>query len=145
MRLKNIQIIWKMQKVSKNKIFLPCHSSVRWSNPGDFLKAQFVIFRCQKYVKKGYIEMRKWIYFVPLKSVLGRSILHYWPCWLFQLTTSNCNFFCYFYNDLSIFNHRISRVTTVLKTALLSRSKCSWNIFFEWYISKPVKLSNRFQ
>ena len=24
-----------------------------------FLKSQFVIFRCQKYVKKGYIEMRK--------------------------------------------------------------------------------------
>ena len=22
--------------------------------------------------------MRKWIYFVPLKSVLGSSILHYW-------------------------------------------------------------------
>ena len=54
MRLKNIQIIWKMQnkKCLKNKIFLPCHSSVKWSDPGDFLKAQFVIFRCQKYVKK---------------------------------------------------------------------------------------------
>ena len=39
--------------MSENKIFLPCHSSVKWSNPGDFLKAQFVIFRCQKYVKKG--------------------------------------------------------------------------------------------
>ena len=42
-----------------NEIFLPCHSSVKWSDPGDFLKAQFVIFRCQKYVKKGYMEMRK--------------------------------------------------------------------------------------
>ena len=64
MRLKNIPIIWKIQnkKCLKNKIFLPCHSSVKWSNPGDFLKAQFVIFRCQMYVKKGYIEMRKWIY-----------------------------------------------------------------------------------
>ena len=38
--------------MSKNKIFLHCHSSVKWSDPGDFLKAQFVIFRCQKYVKK---------------------------------------------------------------------------------------------
>ena len=36
-----------------------CHSSVKWSDPGDFLKAQFVIFRCLKYVKKGYMEMRK--------------------------------------------------------------------------------------
>ena len=27
--------------------------------PGDFLKAQFVIFRCEKYVEKGYMEMRK--------------------------------------------------------------------------------------
>ena len=48
-----------MKKCLKNKIFLPCHSGVKWSNPGDFLKAQFVIFRCQKYVKKGYMEMRK--------------------------------------------------------------------------------------
>ena len=63
--------------MSKNKIFLPCHSSIKWSNPGDFLKAQFVIFMCRKYVKKGYIEMRKLIYLVPLGSVLGRSILHY--------------------------------------------------------------------
>ena len=63
--------------MSKNKIFLPCHSSVKWSNPGDFLKAQFVIFRCQKYVKKGYMEMTKKIYLETLKSVLGCSILHY--------------------------------------------------------------------
>ena len=61
----------------ENKIFLPCHSSVKWSSPGDFLKAQFIIFSCQKYVKKGYMEMRKWIYLVPLKSVLGRCISHY--------------------------------------------------------------------
>ena len=33
--------------------------SVKWSDPEDFLKAQFVIFRCQKYAKKGYIEVRK--------------------------------------------------------------------------------------
>ena len=62
--------------MSKNKIFLPCPSSLKWWNPGDVLKTQFVIFRCQKYVKKGYIEMRKWIYLVSLKSVLGHSILH---------------------------------------------------------------------
>ena len=37
--------------MSKNKI-LPCHSSVKWGNPGDFLQAQLVIFRCQKYAKK---------------------------------------------------------------------------------------------
>ena len=42
-----------MKKSLKNIIFLPCHSSVKWSNPGDFLKAQSVIFRCQKYVEKG--------------------------------------------------------------------------------------------
>ena len=65
------------KKVSKNKIFLPCHSSVKWSDPGDFLKAQFVIFRCQKYVKKGYMEMTKKNYLETLKIVLGRSILHY--------------------------------------------------------------------
>ena len=32
-----------------------------------------VIFRYQKYVKKGYME----IYLETLKSVLGGSILHY--------------------------------------------------------------------
>ena len=44
-----------MKKCLNNRIFLPCHSSVKWSNPGDFLKAQFVTFRCQKYAKKGYM------------------------------------------------------------------------------------------
>ena len=34
-----------------------------------------VNFRCQKHVKKGYIEMTKKIYLELLKSVLGRSIL----------------------------------------------------------------------
>ena len=29
------------------------YSSAKWSNPGNFLKARFVIFRCQKFVKKG--------------------------------------------------------------------------------------------
>ena len=32
---------------------------------------------CQKYVKKGYMEMGKWIYLQPLKSAPCRSILHY--------------------------------------------------------------------
>ena len=30
------------------------------------------IFRCQEYVKKGYVEMRKWIYLVPFLSAPGR-------------------------------------------------------------------------
>ena len=42
-----------------------------------FLKARFVIFRCQKYVKKGYIEMTKKITLSPLKGVLGCYISHY--------------------------------------------------------------------
>ena len=28
------------------------YSSVKWSDPGKLLKARFVIFRCQKYVKR---------------------------------------------------------------------------------------------
>ena len=68
-----------------NEIFLPCHSSVKWSDPGDFLKAWFVNFRCKNYVKKGYMEMTKTIYLEPLKSVLGRSTLHYFQ----QLLTSS--------------------------------------------------------
>ena len=50
--------------------------SAKMSDPGDFLKAQFVIFRCQKYVKKGYMEMGEQLYLGPLKSVLGRSVFH---------------------------------------------------------------------
>ena len=45
--------------MSKDKIFLPCLSCVKLSNPGDFLKAQFVIFRCQKHVKKRVYENEK--------------------------------------------------------------------------------------
>ena len=29
------------------------YRSVKWSDPGNFLKSQFVIFRGQKYVKEG--------------------------------------------------------------------------------------------
>ena len=29
----------KIKKCLKNKIFLPFHSSVKWSDPGNFLKA----------------------------------------------------------------------------------------------------------
>ena len=46
-----------------------------------FLKARFVIFRCQKYVKKGYIEMTKKIYLETLKKCAGP--LHFtllFPC-----------------------------------------------------------------
>ena len=37
-------------------------SNAKYCDLKDFLKAQFVIFRCQKYVKKGYIEMGKQLY-----------------------------------------------------------------------------------
>ena len=37
-------------------------SNIKYCDLKDFLKAQFVIFRYQKYVKKWYMEMRKWIY-----------------------------------------------------------------------------------
>ena len=39
--------------------FIAIVSSEKKSCPGNFLKARFVIFRCQKYVKKGQIEMTK--------------------------------------------------------------------------------------
>ena len=35
------------------------YSSVKWSDPGNFLKTRFVIFRCQKYVKKGTWKWKK--------------------------------------------------------------------------------------
>ena len=52
-------------------------SSLKQSDPGHFLKARFVTFRRQKYVKKGYMEMTKQFYLKTLKSVLGCSILHF--------------------------------------------------------------------
>ena len=51
-----------MLKISWPKwLFKYCKndSSGKWSDPGNFLKARFVIVRCQKYVKKEYIEMTK--------------------------------------------------------------------------------------
>ena len=46
-------------------------SNVKYCDLKDFLKAQFTIFRCQKYVKKGYMEMGEKLYLEPWKSVLG--------------------------------------------------------------------------
>ena len=34
------------------------NSNVKYSDLKDFFRAQFVNFVCQKYVKKGYMEMR---------------------------------------------------------------------------------------
>ena len=50
--------IYDLFEVSKMTIFnydlfKVSDSSGKWSDLGNFLKAQFVIFRCQKYVKKG--------------------------------------------------------------------------------------------
>ena len=42
------------------------YNEATWEN---FLKARFVIFKCQKYVKKGYIDMTKKIYLGTLKRV----------------------------------------------------------------------------
>ena len=36
-----------------------------------FLKSRFVIFRCHKYVKKGYIEMTKKSYLETFKKCPG--------------------------------------------------------------------------
>ena len=41
------------------------YNSVKYSDLKVFLKARFVISKCQKYVKKGYVEMKKTIYFEP--------------------------------------------------------------------------------
>ena len=123
--------------MSKNKIFLPCHSSVKWSNPGDFLKAQFVIFRCQKYVKKGYIEMRKWIYLVPLKSVLGCSSLHYY-LWMNEYSYMNIHDFLMWQLYFHIFS-----IADFLFTFFHSGYKCIglklWD--FDQHLLVTLKLS----
>ena len=50
--------------------------NVKYCDLKHFLKAQFIVFRCQKYVKKGYIEMGEQLYLEPLKSVPGHSVFH---------------------------------------------------------------------
>ena len=60
-----------------------------------FLKARFVIFRCQKYVKKEYMEMTKKIYLEPFKKCPG---LLYFPlltisflaCWFLKHDIWTC-------------------------------------------------------
>ena len=66
---KNWKII-KNEDIEKQKSLRIMNKIVYWSNMKysdlkDFSKAQFVIFRCQKYVKKGYMEMTKTIYLEP--------------------------------------------------------------------------------
>ena len=43
------------------------YSSGKWSDPVNFLNSIYN-FRCQKYVKKGYMEMTKKIYLETLKK-----------------------------------------------------------------------------
>ena len=46
--------------------------------PSVLFRISSVIFRCQKYVRKGYMEMTKKIYLETLKNALGRFILQYY-------------------------------------------------------------------
>ena len=46
--------------------YLNIVSSVKQGDLGDFLKARSVFFKCQKYVKKGFMEMGKQLYLEPL-------------------------------------------------------------------------------
>ena len=41
------------------------HSNVKYCHLKDFFRAQFVNFTCQKYVKKGYMEMGEQLYLEP--------------------------------------------------------------------------------
>ena len=73
------------------------------SNPGDFLKAQFVIFRCQKYVKKtvhgnGKINLPwafkncpRCLYFTLLCTILYFQF--FFSCLLFMLFVKYVNYF----------------------------------------------------
>ena len=68
---------YNIRLVGLNNYFYDVFSSMKQSDPENSLKAQFVIFRCQKYVKKVYMEMGEQLYLEPLKSVPSYSILHY--------------------------------------------------------------------
>ena len=52
-------------------------SSVKWSDPGHFLKSQGKFF-CHFHVPFFYIFLTSKIMDETLKSFLGRSILHYY-------------------------------------------------------------------
>ena len=54
-------------------------SSGKRRDPGSLPNALIYNFSGLKYIKKGYIEMTKKIYLGLLKSVLGRSVFHYFP------------------------------------------------------------------
>ena len=58
-------------------LFKVSDSGGKWSNPGNFLKARFVIFGCQKVCKKRVHRNDNKNYLETLKSVLGRSVFHY--------------------------------------------------------------------
>ena len=66
-----------MRVVALNNYLYDVFSSMKQSDPENSLKAQFTIFRCQKYVKKGYMEMGEQLYLEPLKSAPGHSVFHY--------------------------------------------------------------------
>ena len=40
-------------KKGSKRVYIKNNNSRKWSDPGNFSKSRFVIFRCQKYVKKG--------------------------------------------------------------------------------------------
>ena len=48
--------------------------------PRKLFKGSICNFQVSKICKKGHIEMTRKIYLEPLKSVLGRSISHYYLC-----------------------------------------------------------------
>ena len=153
MRLKNIQIISKIQNKkcleikSSYLVMVPCH--VKWSDPGDFLKAQFVIFRCQKYAKKGYMEMRKWIYIVPLKSVPGCSILHYFAYKLVAYNKKVCfikKIWKYIFKTNTIFGNQCARFTCNFRTIIRKvikeirkLSNCFWNSQTQTNVAEGIK------
>ena len=52
----------------------------------SFLRSRFVIFRCQKYVKKGYMEMTKKFYLKTFKKCAG------WLCFPLLTKFENAEF-----------------------------------------------------
>ena len=127
-----------------------------------FLKAQFVIFRCQKYVKKGYIETTKknlpwdfkkvsWIALFPT-TVLLNTYKHHHTKTLFIFTIfvslSRSRFICVYLCDLFfIFIFIFIMITYIIAWIQIHLHSCLFykNMSYYFWMITWIKNVNIFQ
>ena len=96
--------------------------------PSVLFRISSVIFGCQKYVEKGYIEMTKKNYLKTLKSALGRFILHY--CLAIHIESGNL-----FYKNFNINEHFYSFLLAQQdETKAIIPKRIAYHYSFEKYV-----------